>query len=198
MTVAQSPSPAPCDSEISIHNLDHAQSGAGDSLPVPQTHQSGIQLSIRIRTIKLSYFNALQPGPEIPIAPGRGENWPFGERFGRSFRSRSPECTGQPHGKLGVFRAVSPAESGSPLGWWRSGRSRGATFSEARWRSWNIRSKQLVVSLRAWGLGTLQALREAPYEIYQTYNTSWRIERHGFKLPNTISQQRLPTAALAA
>ena len=74
---------------------------------------------IRIRTVKMRYFNALRTGAETPIAPGRGENWPFGERFGRSLRSRSPESTAQTRRKPGVFQAVSPAESGSPLGWWR-------------------------------------------------------------------------------
>ena len=85
----------------------------------PLPHQSNLQLMVRFSTIKLRYFNTLQLGAETPIAPGRGENRPFGERFGRSFHSRSPECTAQTPGKLGVFQAVSPAESGSPLGWWR-------------------------------------------------------------------------------
>ncbi len=93
--------------------------GVEDSLPVPEPHQSGIQLLVRRRTVKLSYFNAIKLGPETPIAPGRGENRPFGERFGRSFRSRSPKPSRQTPGKLGIFHAVSPGESGSPLGWWR-------------------------------------------------------------------------------
>ena len=80
--------------------------------------RSSFELMMRNRTNKLSYFNAIKLGPKTPIAPGRGEKWPYGERFGRSFRSRSPECTAQTLGKLGVFQAVSPAESGSPLVDW--------------------------------------------------------------------------------
>ncbi len=86
-------------------------------LPMPT--RSSFELMVRNRTNELFYFNVIKLGPETPIAPGRGENRPFGERFRRSFRSRSPKCSAQPHGKLGLFQAVSPAESGSPLGWWR-------------------------------------------------------------------------------
>ena len=86
------------------------------------------------RTNKLFYFNEIKLGAETPIAPGRGENWPFGERFRRPLRSRSPECSTQPRGKLEVFHAVSPAERGSPLEWWRSSRCRGRTCSGVRER----------------------------------------------------------------
>jgi hypothetical protein len=74
---------------------------------------------VRNRTNKLFYFNVIKLGPETPTAPGRGEKRPFGDRFGHSLHSRSPERTPQTPGKLGVFQAVSLAESGSPLGWWR-------------------------------------------------------------------------------
>ena len=85
----------------------------------PMATRSSVELMVRNRTDELFYFNAIELGPKTPIAPGRGENWPFGERFGRSLRSRSPECTRQTPRKPGVFPAVSPSESGSLPGWWR-------------------------------------------------------------------------------
>ena len=47
----------------------------------PLTQQSSFQLMVRIGTSKLWSFRAFQLGPKTPIAPGRGENWPLGERF---------------------------------------------------------------------------------------------------------------------
>jgi hypothetical protein len=79
----------------------------------------GFEFRDRCPTRNLHSFNYIGLGPKTPTAPGRGEKAAFGERFGRSLRSQSPEFTGQPPGKLGVFRAVSPAESSWPLGWWR-------------------------------------------------------------------------------
>ncbi len=79
------------------------------------TRHRGFELSLLAFEPNLLCFNGLKLGPKTPIAPGRGENRPFRERFGLSFRSRSPECAGQPRGNLGVFHPVSPAESGSPL-----------------------------------------------------------------------------------
>ena len=108
-----------CSSEDSISNPDQVQAGVVDSLPDAVAYQSNFQLMVLDRTVYRSKFNALQLGAETPIAPGRGENWSFGERFGRSFRSRSPECARQTHGKLGVFQVVSPAESGSHPERWR-------------------------------------------------------------------------------
>ena len=98
----------------------------------PPPQQSSFQLMVRYRTEKFSNFNALRPGAETPIAPGRGENWPFGERFGRSLRSRSPESISQTRRKPGVFQAVSPAESGSPQGRWRRIGNRERTVSGRR------------------------------------------------------------------
>jgi transposase InsO family protein len=45
---------------------------------------------------------------------------------------------------------------------------------------------------------TLEELRRALLEFRQTYNTTWLIERHGFRPPSTVRQQQLPAAALAA
>ena len=98
----------------------------------PLPHQSNLQLMVRFSTIKFSNFNALQPGTKTPIAPGRGENWPFGERFGRSLRSQSPERAAQTPGKPGVFQAVSPVESGSLPGRWRRIGNRDRTLSGRR------------------------------------------------------------------
>lgn len=64
-------------------------------------------------------FKYIELGTETLMAPGSGENRPFREIFETSFRSPSPERTLQTRGKLGIFQAVSRAENGSPLGWWR-------------------------------------------------------------------------------
>jgi hypothetical protein len=50
---------------------------------------------VRNRTNELFYFNVIKLGPETPTAPGRGEKRPFGDRFGHSLHSRSPERTPQ-------------------------------------------------------------------------------------------------------
>ena len=65
-----------------------SRAGFRSQLPMPT--RSSFELMMRNRTNKLSYFNAIKLGPKTPIAPGRGEKWPYGERFGRSFRSQSP------------------------------------------------------------------------------------------------------------
>ena len=77
------------------------------------------ELAARGRCGHLFYFNDLKLGPKTPIAPSRGEYWPFGERFGCSLRSPSLESTAQTPGRLEVFQAVSPAESSWRIGWWR-------------------------------------------------------------------------------
>ena len=46
--------------------------------------------------------------------------------------------------------------------------------------------------------GTLEELRVALLEFRETYNSTWLIERHGFRPPNAVRQDQLPTAALAA
>ena len=38
---------------------------------------------VQVRTVKIGYFNVFQLGAETPMAPGSGENWFFGETFGR-------------------------------------------------------------------------------------------------------------------
>ena len=45
---------------------------------------------------------------------------------------------------------------------------------------------------------TLEALRQALLAFRETYNTTWLIERHGFRPPATVRQERLSPAALAA
>ncbi len=45
---------------------------------------------------------------------------------------------------------------------------------------------------------TVEELRRALLEFRETYNATWLIERHGFRPPNTIRQEQLSIAALAA
>jgi hypothetical protein len=45
---------------------------------------------------------------------------------------------------------------------------------------------------------TVEDLRQALLEFRETYNTTWLIERHGFRPPAAIRQDQLPPAALAA
>jgi putative transposase len=45
---------------------------------------------------------------------------------------------------------------------------------------------------------TIEDLRAALLAFRETYNTTWLIERHGFRPPAAIRQERLPTATLAA
>jgi transposase InsO family protein len=45
---------------------------------------------------------------------------------------------------------------------------------------------------------TVEELRRALLEFRETYNATWLIERHGFRPPNAVRQDQLPTAALAA
>jgi transposase InsO family protein len=45
---------------------------------------------------------------------------------------------------------------------------------------------------------TIEELRVAVLEFRETYNSTWLIERHGFRPPNAVRQDQLSTAALAA
>jgi putative transposase len=45
---------------------------------------------------------------------------------------------------------------------------------------------------------TVEQLRHALIEFRETYNSTWLIERHGFRPPATIRAKQLPPAALAA
>ena len=45
---------------------------------------------------------------------------------------------------------------------------------------------------------TVEQLRHALIEFRQTYNTTWLIERHGFRPPRAIRTEQLPPAAKAA
>lgn len=45
---------------------------------------------------------------------------------------------------------------------------------------------------------TVEHLRRALLEFRETYNSTWLIERHGFRPPNAVRQDQLSTAALAA
>ena len=45
---------------------------------------------------------------------------------------------------------------------------------------------------------TVEELRRALLEFRETYNATWLIERHRFRSPNTIRQEKLSIAALAA
>jgi putative transposase len=45
---------------------------------------------------------------------------------------------------------------------------------------------------------TVEELRQALIEFRQTYNSTWLIERHGFRPPDAVRAEQLPPAALAA
>jgi putative transposase len=45
---------------------------------------------------------------------------------------------------------------------------------------------------------TVEDLRQALLGFRETYNATWLIERHGFRPPDAVRRDRLPTAALAA
>ncbi len=45
---------------------------------------------------------------------------------------------------------------------------------------------------------TVEQLRRALIEFRDVYNTTWLIERHGFRPPAAIRAEQLPPAALAA
>ncbi len=45
---------------------------------------------------------------------------------------------------------------------------------------------------------SIEDLRQALLEFRKTYNSTWLIERHGFKTPDAVRQDQLSTAALAA
>ena len=45
---------------------------------------------------------------------------------------------------------------------------------------------------------TVEELRVALLEFRETYNATWLVERHGFRPPGAVRQDRLSTAALAA
>jgi putative transposase len=45
---------------------------------------------------------------------------------------------------------------------------------------------------------TVEELRQALLEFRRTYNSTWLIERHGFRTPDAVRQDRLSTKALAA
>ena len=45
---------------------------------------------------------------------------------------------------------------------------------------------------------TVEELRVALLAFRETYNTTWLVERHGFRPPAAIRNEQLPPAALAA
>ena len=45
---------------------------------------------------------------------------------------------------------------------------------------------------------TVEELRRALLEFHETYNSTWLVERHGFRPPSAVRQDQLSTAALAA
>jgi hypothetical protein len=45
---------------------------------------------------------------------------------------------------------------------------------------------------------TVEQLRQALLELRETYNSTWLIERHGFRPPKAVRQDQLQPAALAA
>lgn len=45
---------------------------------------------------------------------------------------------------------------------------------------------------------TVEQLRQALLEFCRTYNSTWLIERHGFRTPDAVRQDQLSTVALAA
>lgn len=45
---------------------------------------------------------------------------------------------------------------------------------------------------------TVEQLRQALIEFREMYNSTWLIERHGFRPPQAVRAEQLPPAALAA
>jgi transposase InsO family protein len=45
---------------------------------------------------------------------------------------------------------------------------------------------------------TVEELRRALLDFRETYNTTWLIERHGFRPPDAVRKEQLQPAALAA
>ena len=45
---------------------------------------------------------------------------------------------------------------------------------------------------------TVEQLRRALLDFRETYNTTWLIERHGFRPPDAVRKEQLQPAALAA
>jgi hypothetical protein len=45
---------------------------------------------------------------------------------------------------------------------------------------------------------TVEELRRALFEFRETYNATWLIERHGFRPPSAVRQDRPSPSALAA
>jgi hypothetical protein len=45
---------------------------------------------------------------------------------------------------------------------------------------------------------TIEQLRQALLDFRRTYNSTWLIERHGFRTPDAVRQDQLPATALAA
>jgi transposase InsO family protein len=56
--------------------------------------------------------------------------------------------------------------------------------------------KETLLWVRA--CDTVEDLRRALLEFRETYNATWLVERHGFRPPGAVRQDRLSTAALAA
>jgi transposase InsO family protein len=56
--------------------------------------------------------------------------------------------------------------------------------------------KETLLWVRAFD--TVEELRRALLEFRETYNSTWLIERHGFRPPNAVRRDQLSTAALAA
>ena len=56
--------------------------------------------------------------------------------------------------------------------------------------------KENLLWLRAFD--TVEELRRALLEFREAYNSTWLIERHGFRPPDAIRQEQLQPAALAA
>ena len=52
--------------------------------------------------------------------------------------------------------------------------------------------------LRMWSLATVEELRRALLAFREAYNTTWLIERHGFRPPVALREEQLSPAALAA
>ena len=81
--------------------------------------------------------------------------------------------------RLGLGPSMGPAPAGRR-------RNRGPITASLGPELW-VRSFDTVEELRA----ALLAFRDV-------YNTTWLIERHGFRPPNAVRQDQLSTAALAA
>ncbi len=112
--------------------------------------------------------------------------------------------TPAPAAEMGVA-AIAPPSLLRPVQFYGGGPHWGDDGWERRrqWREWRQQQDEMRVAeapnlLWVRTFDTVEELRAALLEFRETYNSTWLIERHGFRPPNAVRQDQLPTAALAA